>query len=142
MIAIIAISVVVLGVFLAMNGSDGKYGEDAGMAEFNGLDLLLWWAYALLVFGILAAVVMSIINVGKNPGSAKRGLFGLVILAVVLIVAYLLSSDAPVAIGGGKIQFTDKVGLTVADMGLYTAYFALAAAFGVAIYGGIKNSFK
>ncbi len=143
MYVILAVSVVAMALMFTMNGSDGAFGRDSGnFAEFNGLDILLWWAYILLVFGILAAVIMSIVNAGKNPGGSKMALYGVIVLVVVLAVSYLLSSADPVTIAGGKQQYTNVAALRLTDMGLYTAYIAMIVAVGVVIWGGIKNSFK
>ena len=143
MYVILSVSVVALALLFIFRGSDGHFGDFSGnYAEFNGLDILLWWAYILLVFGILAAIVMSIVNVGKNSGGSKAALYGLVVLAVVLIASYLLSSAEPVPTKGGKEFYSNVAGLRVTDMGLYTAYFAMIAAVGAVIWGGIKNSFK
>ncbi len=88
MYVILAVSVVAIALLFIMRGSDGSFGEVSGnFAEFNGLDILLWWAYALLLVGVLAAVIMSIVNLGKNPGGSKASLYGLVVLAVVLVVS-------------------------------------------------------
>ena len=143
MYVILAVSVVALALLLILSGSDGHYGKISGdITGFNGLDILLWWSYILLAVGVFAAVIMSIVNVGKNPGGAKQGLVGLIVLAVVIGIAFLLSKTDHVAIAGGKEQYTNKGGLILADVGLYTAYFVLIAAVAVVIWGGIKNSFK
>jgi TRAP-type C4-dicarboxylate transport system permease small subunit len=143
MYVILAVSVVSMVLLFVMRGSDGAFGRDSGnFAEFNGLDIMLWWAYILLVFGILAAIVMSIVNAGKNPSGDKMALYGVIVLAVVLVASYLLSSNDPVPVSGGKSLYTNNFGLRVTDMGLYTAYFAMIAAVGAVIWGGIKNSFK
>lgn len=108
----------------------------------NGLDFALIWAYILLGIGVLSAIVMALINIGKNPGGAKRALYGLGAMAVVLIIAYFLSSSDPVVYSGGKKEFTDTLGLVATDMGLYTAYIALIGAFIAVIAGEIRNSLK
>ncbi len=143
MYVILAVSVVALALLFIMRGSDGHYGDISGnYAGFNGLDILLWWAYILLIFGVLAAVIMSIVNAGKNPGGSKMALYGVIVLVVVLVVSYLLSSTTPIPVKGGKEFYTNNFGLRVTDMGLYTAYFAMIVAVGAVIWGGIKNSFK
>lgn len=143
MYVILAVSVVALASLFIMRTADGAWGGKAGnFAAFSGLDILLWWSYILLVVGILTTVVMTIVNMGKNPGGSKQSLYGLIVLVVVLVVAYLMSSTEPVAIAGGKTLYTDKGGLRLTDMGIYTAYFALIAAVGAVIWGGVKNTLK
>ena len=108
----------------------------------DGVDYMLYWTYILLGIGVLAAIVMSAINLGKNPGGGKTALVGLAVVAVVLVVSYFLSSTDPIPISGGKELYEDKFGLILSDMGLYTTYFALAAGIIVVIAGEIRNSFK
>ena len=108
----------------------------------DGVDYMLYWTYILLALAILTAVVMSAVNIGKNPGGGKTALYGLALVAVVLVVSYFLSSSEPIAVSGGKQIYDDKLGLIVTDMGLYTTYFALGAAILVALVGQIRNSFK
>lgn len=128
MYALLAVSLVsMIPVFL--------YGE-------NGLDFALIWTYILLGLGVLSAVGMSIVNIGKNPGGAKRALIGLAAMAVVLLIAYFMSSSEPVVYAGGKKEYANSFGLVATDMGLYTAYFAMAAGLIIVIAGEIRNSLK
>lgn len=108
----------------------------------DGLDFVLIWSYILLGLGVCLAVGMSIVNIGKNPAGAKRSLIGLGALAVVLLIAYLMANSDPVMYGGGKKQYDNTFGLIATDMGLYTAYFALAACIIVIVAGEIRNSLK
>ncbi len=108
----------------------------------DGVDFMLYYTYILLALAVLAAVVMSVINMGKNPGGGKTALIGMAAVAVILVISYFLSSSEPIAVSGGKDVYDGKFGLIVTDMGLYTTYFALVIAILVAVGGAIKNSFK
>lgn len=108
----------------------------------DGVDFMLYYTYALLAIAILAAVVMSVINMGKNPGGGKAALVGLAVVVVVLAASYFLAGSDPIAVSGGKEVYDSKFGLIVTDMGLYTTYFALGAAILVALWGAIRSSVK
>lgn len=108
----------------------------------DGVDYMLYWAYILLGVGVLAAVVMSVVNMGKNSGGSKMALIGLGVVAVALVISYFMSSGDPISISGGKDTYDDKFGLIATDMGLYTTYFALIAAIVIVVVGEIRNSFK
>jgi hypothetical protein len=143
MYVILAISLVALALLFVMKGSDGAWGGASGnVAEFDGLDVILIWAYILLGFSVLTAIVMSILNMGKNQGGGKSGLYVVIILAVSLIVSYFLASPDPVITGGGKNVYDNKLGLVVTDMGLYTAYFTMLAAAVVVVLGGIVSNLR
>lgn len=108
----------------------------------DGVDYMLYYTYVLLGIAILSAVVMSVVNIGKNPSGGKMALVGIAVVVAVLIVSYFLSSSDPIPVKGGKEFYEDTFGLMVTDMGLYTTYFALGAAIVVTFVGAIRNSFK
>lgn len=61
------------------------------------------YSVVLLVVVTVISVVFSLINLLKNPEILKRTLIGIAALAVLLVVAYSLASDAAVTDGMGKI---------------------------------------
>lgn len=108
----------------------------------DGVDFMLYYTYILLGIAVLAAVVMSVVNMGKNPGGGKTSLIGLGVVVVVLAASYFLANTNPIPLKGGKELYDDTFGLIVTDMGLYTTYFALGAAVVVALWGAVRNSLK
>ncbi len=58
--------------------------------------------FVLIATGIIA-VVFSLINLVKHPHVLKRSLIGVGALAVLLIIAYLISNDAAVTDSVGRI---------------------------------------
>jgi len=107
----------------------------------NAVDTMLIYTYCLLGLGVLIAVGMSIINIGKNPGGATKALIGIGIIAVVLVISYFLSSTEPMMLAQGKL-YDNEFGLILSDMGIYTTYFMMAAALFVAFMTAIKSSIK
>lgn len=109
--------------------------------DYKGVDLILVWAEIMLVFGVAVTLILSAINITKNPKGAKGSLIGVAVVAVVLVIAYLLSDASPLMLSDGEV-YTSKLGLYTADMGLYTGYFAMGVALLAVIFGEIRNSFK
>lgn len=107
----------------------------------NAVDTMLYYTYGILALGVLIALGMSIINIGKNPGGATKALIGIGIIAVVLVISYFLSSTEPMMLAQNKL-YDNEFGLTLSDMGIYTTYFMLAAALFVAIMSAIRSSIK
>lgn len=105
-----------------------------------GANVMLIYAYILLAIAIVVALIFPIINIIKNPKGAMRSLIGLGIMIVVLAVTYFFSSDAPVQLPDQLI--TNQFVLRVSDMGLYTAYIMLVAAFLCIIYGEVRGAFN
>ena len=115
------------------------------LAYFVGLlsdvDMMLRWAYVLLAVAVLATVLLPLLAIAKNPKSAVRTLIGLAIVAVVVVVAFALASDAPVVNSAGGF-FEDKLTLKLSDTGLYATYAAFVVAIVTIIGGEIIRIFK
>ncbi len=115
-----------------------------GSPEAEGskyVDIALKVAYVYMGLAIVVAVVFPVINFGKNPKGALNSLIGLGILAVLVGVAYGLSSDAPITLGDKSI-YDDSFGLRVSDIMIYMSYFLGVAAILAIAIGEIRNAFK
>ena len=128
--ALLAIGIVLIIVFYA-----GIASED------TAVNMMLNWAYVLLGAAIAAAVVLPLFNLAKNPTGAMRSLIGLGVVAVVLIISYVMASDTTI-VGSDGTVFDDSAVLKFSDTGLFAAYFALAAAIVVIVFGEIRNVLK
>lgn len=111
------------------------------MSEDAAVNLMLIWAYILMGISIAALIIMPAINLVKNPKGAMRSLSGLLVIVVLFGILYAVSSSEAV-IGSDGTVFDNAMTLKLTDTGLYMAYFALAAAIVVALYGEIRNSLK
>jgi len=103
-----------------------------------GANVMLIYAYVLLAIAIVVALIFPLINIIRNPKGAMRSLLGLGIMIVILALTYFFSSDAPVQLPDQLI--TNPFVLRVSDMGLYTAYIMLVAAFLCIIYGEVRGA--
>ena len=86
-IALIAVSVIllVLGFVKGFEANDGR-----------GVENLLRWAYVMLGIAICAAIIVSaIVGFINNPKGIIKLLIGLVAIAAVCFVVYLLSKGNP-----------------------------------------------
>ena len=87
MIALIAVSVIllVLGFVKGFEANDGR-----------GVDNLLRWAYVMLGIAVFAAIIVSaVVSFINNPKSVVKLLIGLVAVAAVCFVVYLVSKGNP-----------------------------------------------
>ncbi len=107
----------------------------------RGTGVMLGYTYALLAIATIVALVFPLINIVKNPKGSMRTLMGLLLMVVVLGVGYLLSSSAPVPNSAGG-YFEDAATLKLTDTGLYATYIMMVVAFGVIIFGEVKNAIK
>lgn len=114
------------------------WGFVAGFEQNDGVpvDALLYWAYVMI--GIAAAswvVVGGIVSVRNNPKSLVKGGIGLLAIAAVCLVAYLLAPAAPAF---GREGLDDFATLKLTDTILNLTYFAGACAIIAIIVGEIR----
>lgn len=72
-------------------------------AQANIISPFISFAIFVLIATGIIAVVFSLINLLKHPHVLKRSLIGVGALAVLLIIAYLISNDAAVTDSVGRI---------------------------------------
>lgn len=90
------------------------------------VDTMLRWTYVMLGLSAVCVVVLPLFNLAKNPKSALRSLMGLGIVAIVVIIAYSLSSSADIVTA--TKTYNNAMELKLSDTGLYTTYVAFAVA--------------
>ncbi|MBO5655810.1 MAG: hypothetical protein J6R31_05215 [Rikenellaceae bacterium] len=112
------------------------------VSDINNVDLMLYCAYAFIGLALVIMVVLTVANMGKNPGGSKIGTWVAVATAVAaVIVHFTVSAADPVALADGSIV-DDKMTLTLTDTMLYTAYATFAGVVVAMVYGVIRNAFK
>lgn len=129
-----ALIIVVLAMFFGV-------GYTNPVGEYNApehTETLIYFMY--LMFGICVAVTIIgalaqfVSGLKDNPKGAMKSLLGLILFVAVLIVAYAMSSDAPLMMASGEV-FTNATLLKLSDMMIYSIY-ALA---GIATVATIIN---
>lgn len=82
---IVSVAILVLGFAIGFEANDGKF-----------TDILLNWAYAVLVIAVLAWVLVgAIVALKNNPKSLVKIGIGLVAIAAVVFLVYIMSPGAP-----------------------------------------------
>lgn len=115
-------------------------GFDAN-ANYEAVDLLFFWTYAMVGLAVIATVVVGlIINALNNPKSLLKIAIGAVAACAVVAVAYVLASGAP-AVGLVGAQPTDST-LKLTDTVLNLTYFAVGAAILSVIAGAIVGAIR
>lgn len=109
-------------------------------------DTLLYLIYGLVGLTILATVVgfiaQFIAALKDNPISALKSLLGVILLAGVLIVSWVMGSDQALEITGYEGNENVPFWLKLTDMFLYSLYFLLAIAVVAMLGSGIKRRFS
>ncbi|MDE5677802.1 MAG: hypothetical protein K2G02_03710 [Phocaeicola sp.] len=135
-----ALIIVVLAMFFGV-------GYTNPVGEYNApehTETLIYFMY--LMFGICVAVTIIgalaqfVSGLKDNPKGAMKSLLGLILFVAVLIVAYAMSSDAPLQMASGEI-FTDAMLLKLSDMMIYSIY-ALASIATIATVLNLTGIFR
>ena len=138
--------VVVLALFYLGGDAQGNTvltGVDTEMWQPAQTDTLLYLMYGLLGLAVIATVAAFLFQFGSalkdNPAKALKSLIGVIILAVVVVIAWAMGSDKPLNIPG--YDGTDNVPfwLKITDMFLYTIYILFGATVLAIIISSIKK---
>ena len=144
--AMFAIILIVMALFFFGGNATGDAviaGVDPEMWQPAQTVSLLYLMYALFGLAVAATVLGAIFQFGAalkdNPANAIKSLLGLVLLAVVLIVAWAMGDGTPMQIPG--YSGTDNVPfwLKLTDMFLYSIYILLFVTVVAIIVSGIKK---
>ena len=137
---LIALILVVLGLFFGV-------GYDNPMGEYNApehTETLMLLMYAMLAVCVLVTVVGGLVqfalSLKDDPKGAVKSLVALALFAGVLVVAYVMGSEEPLAMADGS-QYTDVTWLKLSDMMLYAIYLLLGIT-GVATLINLSGIFK
>jgi len=118
--------------------------EDPEMNRW--LDTNLIWNYILLLFSLVLLVFFGVKEMISSFKESKKGMFSLLVIAVIVLISYLLSSDEiPVFLGSDKFVedgiLTPSVSKWV-DTGLYTTYIFFALSIVAFIYSSVSRFFR
>ena len=142
-ICLLVISLIGLVVFFVNNASTGLYtvaNEAEALATTGMLDVVLFWAYALVIAAIVLVVVLSIINMAGNKKSLKKTGILLLIAVVLIGVSYLLASGDPIAVNM-EVQPTHAT-LKMTDTLLNLSYALVVIALLALVWGSVRNLIK
>lgn len=126
MVLLIVVSVVLL-----------VMGFAAGWKEGN-VDTLLGWTYCMVGLALAAVIIVGlIVGVANDPKSLVKLGLGLVVVAVVCFVAYLIAPGSP-AMNLTSMDQPSAATLKLTDTILYLTYFAGILAVVAIIVGEIR----
>ncbi len=106
----------------------------------NFIEIGLYIAYILLAFAFLSIIIIPMYFTFSNFKKAKQGLIGIGAVAVIFILAYLISPADQ-----GPIYEAKEIGPKVSKLigaGLFTTYFAFIAIVLITLYAEIGKLIK
>ena len=137
---LMGISLILVVIFYFGNVVPGTEGTSMEEPLITGKILL--WSGILVVITAGLTLIFPLINLVTNLKSAKRGLFVLLGVAVLIFIAYTLASNEVLEIpgysGGDNVPKT----LRISGTGLFTAYILAGLAVLSILYSEISKYFK
>ncbi len=127
----------VLFVFFVIKNSDDN-------AKLDGsLDTNFYWAYFLLIIGALGILGFSLYQAFTIKGDSKKMIISFVALAVIILIAYLMSSDEIPQFFGTQALIADGT-LTpntarLTDVGLYATYILAFISVATLVYTSLSR---
>ncbi len=142
MYGLLAISV---GMILAFYFGDSETITFANEKEYvypTFTDGMIYWMYTLFGISTITAILFAVFLLVTDLKKAKNTLIGIVGLAVVVGVAYLLASGAiPTFHNVEKFNITESISKMIGT-GLYTMYLLAGLAVVGILFTEISKSFK
>ncbi len=139
-ICLLVISLIGLIAFFVFNGKTGLYSVEnlsEALATTSLLDMVLFWAYIMVIAALVLVVVLSLINMAGNRKSLKKTGIVLVIAVVLIGASLLFASGDPIAVNMA-VQPTHAT-LKMTDTLLNLSYALVIIALLALIWGSVRN---
>lgn len=134
---LLAVSVVFALLFYVGNKVPGT--EGTAFEEPKITENMMIWAYILFGIAAIAAIIFPLINLIKNPLSAKNFLIVLLIFVVIVGISYLTASTEPISFL--KVEASETT-LKMVDTGLKVGWIFAAVAFIGILFYEIASIFR
>ncbi len=118
--------------------------QDPTMLSWLNTNLI--WTYILFILSVALLVGFGVIQLVSNFKESKKGILSVLVIGIIVLIAYLLSSETiPQFLGAAKFVedgiLTPKVSKWV-DTGLYTTYVFFAISIISIGYSSVSRVFK
>ena len=108
----------------------------------DNVGVLLTWAYILIGLGVVFLILVPFLNIKTNPASLKKGGIGIALIAVLMGISYLISSDAQTVTTLAMLPPPSGTAMKIIDTGLHATYLLLCLAVLAILFGTIYLSIK
>ncbi|HBI81268.1 MAG TPA: hypothetical protein DDY04_04850 [Bacteroidales bacterium] len=100
------------------------------------------WAYILFALAALLALAFPVYFFIKSPKKAIKALIGIVGMAVVLLIGYLLSDATPIVAPQNNPDFSNPTVLILTDTGIIATYILFGVSVLILLYTGVRGAFR
>jgi len=140
-LSLIRYVIVIVSVVLILIGAYSEGGKLPGDGEFPWVGIMLQWTYIIFAIALVMTIVMSVFAVAQDPRNAKRSLFGIGLVVLVIVISWLLSDTEPIKIVGDLKPPTDFQ-LKLTGMELIATYIIFGGALVSILFGEVYKIVK
>ncbi|BDX37236.1 hypothetical protein CYCD_05910 [Tenuifilaceae bacterium CYCD] len=97
------------------------------------------WAYILFGIAGFFALIFPIYFFIKNPKDALKTLFGMAVMAGVILIGYLMADATPIYSPTPNADLSNHSVLILTDTGLIATYVLFGVAMFLLLYTGVRN---
>lgn len=140
---ILSIALMVIGALFGIYTWVATGQTDDKIAQAAAIDPLFVWTYILVIIAILALIIVPLPYMIKNPKTLVKFGLGIVVLGVVLLLAYMFSSDASLPFLGTPLEIAEKNSWsTLADVNIIAMYIMTGLALIAILLSSLKGLFN
>lgn len=122
---------------IMMLGDEAIEADVANQSVLTGFANL---AYIVLAIAAVSTLIFSLVNLVSQPDKLKKALISLGVFALVLVVAWFLSSGEERLLDDGKILTAGQSQLV--EAGIKAFYLLIMLAAGLMLFFGVKKMFS
>jgi uncharacterized membrane protein YkvA (DUF1232 family) len=139
---VIIVITAILAISLVANLSDNEL--DPAMNSWVSTNLT--WTYILMIFSVIVLVGFALYQMATDFQAAKKGLMSMAFMGIVVLISYMMASDAMPTFFGAQ-KFIDDGTVTPSvmkwvDTGLIATYIVLGISFASIIYASVSRLIK
>lgn len=137
---IISITLMIIGAAFGIYTWIATGQSDDKVVQAAAINPLFIWMYILIAIAVLALIVVPLPYIISNPGTLKKFGIGIVALGVIILLAFLLSSDTPLPFlenAASKNEWSRWADVNILAMFIMTGIALLAI-----VFLGIKGIFR
>ncbi|HDP76461.1 MAG TPA: hypothetical protein ENN49_11505 [Bacteroidales bacterium] len=107
--------------------------------DVNSVEPFIDWAYILFAIAAVSALVFPVVNMIRNPKNVTKSLVGLLAVAVIVVIGYLLADATPIPSPTQNPNLSNPTVLIISDTGLIATYILFGISLLLLLYTGVRS---
>lgn len=109
--------------------------------DIDSVEPFIDWAYILFAIAAVSALIFPVVNMVRNPKNVTKSLVGLLALAVIFVIGYVLADATPIPSPTQNPDLSNPTVLVISDTGLIATYLLFGISMLLLLYTGIRSAF-